>query len=224
MPVLPTLSAEWLRLAAASSTPLIVIVAVLHLLAFCWLVIWARSDQRRMLSDLDDFTRGLRHRSVLERGVDVSDQIDAFLADVKDVLETPGRDGERQALTDRFRILDERRRYLHAQRFETWYTVCRAMIEAYPMAGILGTVLAIGAALQLNMGQSGTRTVSAIVEYFGASIWSTFAGLLAAMVLMFFNSLVETRFRRLAENREQIRETISRTKRELAFSREGRAE
>ena len=51
-------------------------------------------------------------------------------------------------------------------------------------------------------------------------MWATFAGLLAAIVLMFLNSLVETRFRRLTETREHIRETIVRTKRELSLPEE----
>jgi hypothetical protein len=41
------------------------------------------------------------------------------------------------------------------------------------------------------------------------------------MVLMFVNSIVETKFRRLAENREHVRETVARAKRELSISAGG---
>jgi biopolymer transport protein ExbB/TolQ len=206
------------------STTVIVAAFAFHLLYFCWLVGWARRDERRMAADFESFTRDLKHRSILERGMPLADQIEAFLADIKDVLENPAQANERNALWQRMKILDEERRYLQSQSFETSYNICRTMIEAYPMAGILGTILAIGAALQDGQ-QTGdpATTVSAIVQYFGNSIWATFAGLVAAITLMFVNSLVETRFYRLAENREQVRETVTRVKREMSLAQRGAA-
>jgi len=221
-PHLRELSAELLNRLAGLAAPVIAGVAVLHFFAFLWLINWARRDLRRMANDFDAFTRELKHRSLLDRSISLSDQIDAFLADVKDVLDDPSKKTERQALTLRLKILDEERRYLQSQSFETCYTVCRTMIEAYPLAGVLGTILAIGAALQSGHGDS-QKTVSDIVRNFGDSVWATFAGLLAAIVLMFLNSLVETRFRRLGENREHVRETIARAKRELSLVSEGDA-
>jgi len=91
------------------------------------------------------------------------------------------------------------------------------MIEAYPLAGTMGAILAIGSALQMSPNDQ-QNTVSTIVRFFGEAIWSTFAGLIAAIVLMFVNSLVETRFRRLSENRAHVRETVARAKRELSIS------
>jgi hypothetical protein len=38
---------------------------------------------------------------------------------------------------------------------------------------------------------------------------------------MFVNSIVETRFRRLAENRAHVRETVARAKRELSLATAG---
>jgi len=113
--------------------------------------------------------------------------------------------------------LDEKRGYFRSLSFETGYNICRTMIEAYPLAGVLGTVLAIGAALQVNSQAGAVTTVASIVGHFGEAIWSTFAGLLAAIVLMFLNSMVETPFRRLAENRAHVREMILRVKRELSL-------
>lgn len=211
------MSRDLLNRLSSLSTPVIVGIAVIHLLVFFYLMIWARRDLRRMVHDFDQFTRELRYRSILERGANLSDQIDAFLADIKDVLDDPAKVTERQNLWQRMRILDEERRYLQSHAFETWYTVCRTMIEAYPIAGVLGTVLAIGAALQSGQGNA-QQTLSDIVKNFGESIWSTFAGLISAMILMFINSIVETKFRRLAENRIHVRETVARTKRELAIT------
>lgn len=218
-PTLSSVSPSLLQALSSLSTAAILLAFLLHLVCFFWLWTWSRRDERRMAADFEAFTRDLKHRSILERGLPLSDQIEAFLADIRDVLDDPARQAERKALWQRMKILDEERRYLQSQSFETAYTICRTMIEAYPMAGILGTILAIGAALQAGKGSGdATATVSAIVRNFGESIWATFSGLTAAIILMFINSMVETRFRRLAENREHVRETITRAKREMSLS------
>ncbi len=215
---MPPWPSDILQQVSQWSTPVIAGAGVLHFLAFLWLIAWARGDVRRLAHDFDSFTRNLKHRSLFERGGPLADQLDAFLADVRDVLDDPSRKSERLALHQRMSILDEDRRYLQSQSFETFYNICRTMIEAYPLAGVLGTILAIGAALQLSPNQQ-TDTVGLIVRSFGDAIWSTFAGLTAAMILMFLNSIVEPRFRRLTEIRTQVRETVARAKRELALAK-----
>jgi biopolymer transport protein ExbB/TolQ len=176
--------------------------------------IWARRDLRGIAASMDDFTRGLKHRSLFAMTGHLSDQIDAFIADVNDVLSDPSRKAERKALLERMSILDERRRYLGSLWFETVYNIWRTMIEAYPMAGVLGTILAIGAALQSGP----DTTVSSILGRFGEAIWATFAGLFAAILLMLLNSVVEPGFNRLSENRTHVREMVARAKRELSLS------
>lgn len=220
MPAGIELPANLLNQLSALSTPVIVGAALLHLLLFFWLRLWASRDLRRMAADLDSFTRDLKNRSVLERRWNLADQIDAFLADVRETLDDPQRQAHRAELAQRIRILDENRSYLLTTGFETTYNIARTMIEAYPLAGILGTVLAIGAALQTPE-QADRETVTAIVRNFGQSIWATFAGLMAAIVLMFLNSMVEPTFLRLSEQRQQVRETVARAKRELSLSARG---
>ncbi|ADG66646.1 hypothetical protein Plim_0801 [Planctopirus limnophila DSM 3776] len=210
-------SMELLEEISRLTTPVIAGAAVVHVLIFLYLWVWANRDLKRISAEFERFTRGLDHRSVLEPYSSLSDQIDAFLADVRDVLENPLRKTERRLLLDRLVTLDEHRRYLQSQSFETLYNVARSMIEAYPMAGVLGTIIAIGCALQQSPGEDGRQTIQAIVQFFGNSIWSTFAGLLAAILLMFINSLFETKFRRLAENRTFARETVAMARRELAI-------
>lgn len=193
-----------------------------HLLLFWILRIWSRRDLQAIAGTLDDFTRGMKHRSVLDRTGHLTEQIDAFLADVNDVLNHPEQSGERQALLQRLNVLDEKRRYLHSMFFETVYNMARNMIDAYPLMGVLGTILAIGAALQQPADAQTTASgVEVIVGRFGDAIWSTFAGLGAGILLMLVNSLVEPSFLRLSENRGHVRETVARVKRELVLAGEG---
>ncbi len=202
------------------STIVIVVACVVHLGAFFVLWAWFRRDLRTIASSLDDFTRGLKNRSLLDSTGHLSDQIEAFLADVKDVIDSPINQSDRRSLFERMAILDEKRKYLNSLVFETSYNMCRTMIEAYPLAGVLGTILAIGGALQTGSDAGTTTTVSTIVERFGDAIWSTFSGLTAAILLMFLNSLLEPPFRRLAENRVHVREIVVRVKRELSLNSE----
>jgi len=203
------------------STFVIGAACAVHLFVFLMLWVWSKRDLKAIASTLDDFTRELKHRSVLGSIGHLSDQIDAFLADVNEVLESPSHQQDRQSLLNRMKILDERRRYLHSLFFETVYNIARTMIEAYPLAGVLGTILAIGTAIQMGGDAAGgTSAVNQIVSQFGNAIWSTFAGLTAAILLMFINSWLETPFGRLSENRTHVREMVARAKRELSFSSE----
>jgi len=207
-PLLETLS--------SLSTPIIAIFCAVHLVLFAGLWVWYRRDLRVIASALDAFTRELRHRSVLDSTSHLSDQVEAFLVDVNEILENPARQEERTALLERMNILDEKRAYLHSLWFDMAYNMARTMIEAYPLAGVLGTILALGVVLQGGNGSE--QTVGALVSRFGEAIWSTFAGLTAAILLMFINSLLEEPFSRLSENRQQVRDTVVRAKRSLSLT------
>ncbi|MFO1094596.1 MAG: MotA/TolQ/ExbB proton channel family protein [Planctomycetaceae bacterium] len=202
----------WLDQLSRASPYVIVAALVVHLIVLAALWVWSRRDLRNIASALFDFTRGLGHQSMLDATAHLSDQIDAFLADVNDVLDDPQRTADRASLLHRMNILDEKRRYLSSMLFDTAYNMARTMIEAYPIAGILGTILAIGASMQSS------TAVSAVVARFGDAIWSTATGLLAFIVLLFINSFLEPGFQRLSDNRQHVRDTVSRVKRELALS------
>lgn len=209
---------ELLHQISTFSTPVIVMLAGCHLFLFFLLWLWSGRDLRNIASALFDFTRGLKHQSVLDTSAHLSDQIDAFLADVNETLDSHERIEDRQALLQRMRILDEKRRFLNSMSFETMTNMARTMIEAYPLMGVLGTILAIGAALQTeSQGAAAADTLGLILARFGEAIWSTAAGLVAAMALMFVNSCLEMSFARLAENRRHVREMIARVKRELGL-------
>jgi len=209
---------EWLQFFSSLSTPVIIVAALFHLLCFSFLRSWCARDLRVIAGTLDDYTRGLKHRSVLERGAPLTTQIDAFVQDVNDVLSDESRSDDRSECLRRMQILDEKRRYLESLSFETATHVARTMIEAYPLSGVLGTVLAIGSALQTDASAQSASTVNLVMARFGDSIWSTFAGLSAAIVLMFINSILEIRFNRLTDSRTHVRDMVARAKRELGLA------
>jgi len=72
--------------------------------------------------------------------------------------------------------------------------------------------------LQADATAKTTSTVNVVMERFGDSIWSTFTGLFAAILLMFVNSILEIRFNRLTESRANVRDMVGRAKRELGLA------
>ena len=209
----------WLGRLSGLTATIIIGAAAFHLFCFFVLSLWYRRDLSVIAGCLDDFTRGLKHRSVLGRAAPLTNQIDAFVEDINDVVSDPGRIQDRTACLQRMHILDERRSYLDSLSFETACNVARTMIEAYPLAGVLGTILAIGSALQKSETATAVAsTMTDIVGKFGDAIWSTFCGLAAAILLMFINSFLETRFHRLTECRGHVRDIVAKAKRELSIA------
>ena len=196
---------------AELSTWIITVAACIHLAIFAGLVLWSKRDMHILAGALQDYTRDLKQHSVLDPTAHLTDQMEAFLADVEDVLNDPTRIEERRALRNRIGLLDEKRRYLHALRFETVANSARTMIEAYPLAGVLGTIISIGAALNVSSGAE-TETLSVIVARFGDAIWSTFAGLSFGLLLLLVSSLLEPSFQRLGEVRTHVRTVVSAVK------------
>ena len=208
----------WLKYLSGLTVFLIVGAAAVHIFCYFILSFWYRRDLHRIVSCLDDFTRGLKHRSILGRNASLTNQIDAFVEDINDVLTDESRADDRQECLRRMHILDEQRTYMDSLSFETATNVVRVMIEAYPLAGVLGTILAIGSALQApDAAVNAEATMAAIVARFGDAIWSTFCGLAAAIVLMFINSLNETKYERLTDSRTNVKNMVAKAKRELAM-------
>jgi hypothetical protein len=81
-------------------------------------------------------------------GGTVHEQIDSFIADIREVIHDKERSGDRGKLYYRLMVKDESKRDIQGTKLETYYNVARTGIEAYPLLGILGTIFAI--ALGLN--------------------------------------------------------------------------
>lgn len=192
-------------------TPAILIVGGLHLLVFITLRIWASRDLRNLAQLLERFTDGFHGRSRMDWNGHLTDQVDAFVEDIREASEDPA---SRSLVAERMKILDERRTYLDSYRFESIWNVARNGIEAYPLLGVLGTILALWMAMRENIDGS-SAAVGQIVERFGLAIDSTFAGLAMAILLMVIHSMFETFFTRLTENRKNVRDLVGKVKTEL---------
>jgi len=125
----------------------IILLAGVHVLLFAFLCIYRGREVLRLRSYLVNVLGARFRRTSEDPDRTVDEVIDSFFHDVRDVLGTRPT-GERRELCERLLTKDEDRKYLRKKWFETLYSIARTMIEAYPLAGILGTVLAIGVGLE----------------------------------------------------------------------------
>jgi biopolymer transport protein ExbB len=188
--------------------------AAVHAVLFCWLAVAYRQKSRRLGTHLENLVRGFSSRSDIDRNRSIDDDINFFLADLQDVIRNPAKLHELEDLRTRLIYKDEARPYLKTAAFERVYSLSRTLIEIYPLLGILGTVLAIGCGLaaQANASPESSSAIDAVVRNFGNSIWSTFMGLLFAVIFMILNAFWEPGFQRLMEHQANVREIIMAAK------------
>jgi len=183
-----------------------------HCVFFVAAVIWLGREKGRVKETLASVVHDFDDRP--DVGGDADDQIAAFLDYLEELIETPKRRSELLSVHKRLAAKDQSRSHLKTKWLETLYNVCRELVAAWPMVGILGTVLAIGIALRSpGTGNASADALSGIVESFGTAIWSTVYGLVFAVGLLFFNACVEPSFNRLFEQQLALRNLIRQTKR-----------
>lgn len=199
------------------------VLAGLNLLLWGWLLIYSAGRKTQFADFLFNAVRTLSRQSDIASNMSIDERINVFMADIRDSVHSPGNTEQAQRLLDRLMTKDEARLYLKAHRFEVGYSVARTCIEVFPLLGIVGTVLAIAAA----MGTSGiddSDKVSKVVQNFGHSVISTAVGLGAAIVFMFVNSLFEPGFERLLGYADAIRDMVAHAKKNLGLTPTSTAE
>jgi hypothetical protein len=232
---------------ADNASLLICCFAAVHFLVLLVLRVW----WGRTLLTLQDYLRSLlaniKGTSDPSSTGDLDDQIEAFLQDVRAILTQEHFQHERDEIRTRVIAKKEQRPYLRAKAFERWYSVARAAVEIYPLAGILGTILAMAvslapgiqpdaalaagsgntaAAADADQPRAGTddtaaeTAVAGIVTNFRSAIWSTFFGLLFAIVFMGITAWYEPSFARLVEYRAAVREAIREAERSMVITGE----
>jgi biopolymer transport protein ExbB/TolQ len=182
-----------------------------------WVYLWrtSRTFKKGLSAYLRNLLRPFSRQSDFDPNAPLDEQIDVFLADIRDILQDP-RESEAGHLYSRLTAKDESRTYLKLHWFEMCFSIARALIEVYPLLGIVGTVLAIWAGLNAS-GDADPDKITRIVQNFGQSVRSTAFGLGAAIVFLILNSAVEPGFERLLTYAATVRDNVSIAKQKLAM-------
>ena len=197
--------------------------AAVNLLIWGGLVIGSKARKAQLADFLFNAVGTLKRRSDLAQNTSIDERINIFMADIRDAVESSTGREDTNSLLERLMTKDEERLYLKTHRFERWYSIARTSIEVFPLLGIIGTVIAIGAGLHTG-GVNDDDKVSRVVQNFGHSVWSTAFGLGAAIVFMTINAWFEPDFDRLLGYADSIREMIAHAKTKLGFAAADRVE
>lgn len=194
-------------------------LAILILGLSCGMV-WAmrliptfNTADRNLLRHLETQVGTSNRFQEMTRSPDQAEQIDGFLATIQEIIEHPRDAAELQQLSDRLSILTESNNAA-ATRLPVWFerdhNILRYAIEAFPLLGILGTILPLGFTIN-----SDTSDITATVGNFGAAIGTTIVGLICAIGLGFLNAWWEPSFTRLAEQQHRLDESILAARRKI---------
>jgi biopolymer transport protein ExbB/TolQ len=194
----------------------ILLLAFAHMLGFAWLWRQRCRQAQWLAAHLENLVRGFSSHADRDPDASIDERVDSFLGNIREVLSDPARGDDQKKLYEKILAKDESKTYLRSSRFETLYSIARTSIEIYPLLGIMGTVLAIGLALNSPGADDAASLASErIVRNFAGSIWATLAGIGCGIVLLLVNAALEPAFQRLLEHRWDVRETISAAKTQL---------
>lgn len=194
-------------------------LAILILGLSCGMV-WAmrliptfNTADRNLLRHLETQVGTSNRFQEMTRSPHQAEQIDGFLATIQEIIEHPRDAAELQQLSDRLSILTESNNAA-ATRLPVWFerdhNILRYAIEAFPLLGILGTILPLGFTIN-----SDTSDITATVGNFGAAIGTTIVGLICAIGLGFLNAWWKPSFTRLAEQQHRLDESILAARRKI---------
>jgi biopolymer transport protein ExbB/TolQ len=172
-----------------------------------------RTAHRNLLLHLETQLGTSNRFQAMTRSPHEGERIDGFLATIQEIIEHPKNEAELEDLSERLTVLTESNNAA-ATRLPVWFerehNILRYAIEAFPLLGILGTILPLGFTIN-----SGTSDISATVGNFGAAIGTTIVGLICAIALGIINAWWEPSFARLVEQQHRLDEAILSARRKI---------
>jgi biopolymer transport protein ExbB/TolQ len=172
-----------------------------------------RTAHRNLLVHLETQLGTSNRFQAMTRSPHDGERIDGFLATIQEIIEHPRNAAELEDLSERLTVLTEANNAA-ATRLPVWFerdhNILRYAIEAFPLLGILGTILPLGFAIN-----SGGADITATVGNFGAAIGTTIVGLVCAIGLGILNAWWEPSFARLVEQQHRLDESILAARRKI---------
>lgn len=194
----------WLYVLANRMVAIIVVVALFELCLYVALFVLSSYRTRQLYDSLRNMLRGVKDPPEEDSFRNIYDEIAALLDCAESLSRSSPKDFRR--LIHNMKIQDARKVDLKTYGLDSWTNVAAAIVQIFPLLGILGTILAIGQSMQ-HRGVS--MDVAAIVKAFTNAIDTTVMGLLFAVFYMIVDALFQARFNRLNNDFEKYRNIIN---------------
>jgi len=183
---------------------IILLVAVYEMLLYLFLFFMTSSITRQLYDSLRNMLRGVKDPPEEDSSRSIHDQIQALLDCAESVSKNNSEDFNR--LLFNIRVQNARKVDMRTYRLESWNNVATAIVQIFPLLGILGTILAIGQSMQ----DHGIDVdVSVIVHAFTNAIDTTIFGLVFAVFFMVVDAFFQAKANRLRSEMEKYRGIIN---------------
>lgn len=192
---------NWLYILSDQMVAIILAVAVFETGLFIILYRMASSNTHQLCDSLRNMLRGIKDPPEQDRSRIIHDEIVALLDCAESLRKTSVEDFKR--LLSNVRSQDARKIDLKSYRIESWGNVANAIVQAFPLLGIFGTILAIGQSLQGSEGD-----VSVIMVAFTNAVNTTILGLVFAVIYMIVDAFFQAKAGRLKNELNKYRDVI----------------
>lgn len=192
---------NWLYILSDQMVAIILAVAVFETALFIILYRMASSNTNQLCDSLRNMLRGIKDPPEQDRSRIIHDEIVALLDCAESLRKTSVEDFKH--LLSNIRNQDARKIDLKSYRIDSWGNVANAIVQAFPLLGIFGTILAIGQSLQGSEGD-----VSVIMIAFTNAVNTTILGLVFAVIYMIVDAFFQAKAGRLKNELNKYRDVI----------------
>lgn len=192
---------NWLYILSDQMVAIILAVAVFETVLFIILYKMTSSNTHQLCDSLRNMLRGVKDPPEQDRSRIIHDEIVALLDCAESLRKTSAEDFKR--LLSNIRNQDARKIDVKSYRIDSWSNVANAIVQAFPLLGIFGTILAIGQSLQASEGD-----VSVIMAAFTNAVNTTILGLVFAVIYMIVDAFFQAKAGRLKNELNKYRDVI----------------
>ena len=192
---------NWLYILSDQMVTIILAVAVFETVLYIILYRMSSSNTHQLCDSLRNMLRGIKDPPEQDRSRIIHDEIVSLLDCAESLRKTSAEDFKR--LLSNIRNQDARKIDLKSYRIDSWSNVANAIVQAFPLLGIFGTILAIGQSLQGSEGD-----VSVIMAAFTNAVNTTILGLVFALIYMIVDAFFQAKSGRLKNELNKYRDVI----------------
>lgn len=184
-----------------SMVAFILVVAVIEAMLYITLFGMAASQTHHLYRSLRSMMKGIRKLPVLGQRRTIHDEISVLL-DTAEILKRAQAPNYRKLLLN-IGVQDSRKIELKTYNLERWSNVANAIVQAFPLLGIFGTILALGQSMQ-----STGADISGIMKAFTNAIDTTMLGLAFAVIYMLVDAFFQAKSARLRQETDKYRDVM----------------